>query len=526
MNPFIFEGHIMIYFFILSCSDNLLVKVYEEEKSIFVVPDSIDFGYINVNDYANETVSIINVGTEDFLIDNLFVDNENFYFNNSESFYIYPEETVDLEIFFEPEIFGTFAGDAQVHSSDIGGSEHVTLNGVGLASSLFVSTESVDFGQTEMGCTSEEIITLKNIGNSDLIIYSINEVSSNQSESYLDFGSLTAFPWTLSPSQEVDISTIYSPVDVGSDQGSIFIESNDSTNGIYTVYKSGEGIFEQTVSDTFLQSNIIMSDIIFVVDNSGSMSHIQNSLSNQIYSFMETINSLNLDYRLGFSSTDSSSFYSYNGLYWIDNNYLDPELWSQNVIYSLGTGGSAVERGVEFSAYLLQNSNIDGALSFMRSDANLSIIYISDEKDQSSGGWSSYLGFFDSIKQNTDMISIFSVIGDFPGGCTSYVNGYGRNIEFGEGYYDLSNHYNGSWFSICDEDWGLQLQEIASSIADRRSFALSNQSPKEDTIKVFVNGQEVFCWEYDEASNSVIFDINNIPEVNQTVNIEYSIYTC
>ena len=78
MNPFIFEGHIMIYFFIVSCSDNLLVKVYEEEKSIFVLPDSIDFGHINVNDYANETISIINVGTEDFLIDNLFVDNENY----------------------------------------------------------------------------------------------------------------------------------------------------------------------------------------------------------------------------------------------------------------------------------------------------------------------------------------------------------------------------------------------------------------------------------------------------------------
>lgn len=516
----------MIYFFLLSCSDNLLTKVYEEEKSIFVIPDSIDFGSVNVNDYANETVSVINVGTRDFFIDNLLINNENFYFDNPESFYIHPEETVELEILFEPENFGEFSGEAHVNNDDIDGLEIVTLYGMGSSSSLLVSSESIDFGQMEVGCLSQKTLTLKNIGNSDLTIYSINEVSSNQVESYLDFGSLPSFPWTLIPSQEIDISSVYSPVDLGVDQGSIFIESNDPANEILTVYKTGEGILEQKVSDTFLQSDIVMSDIIFVVDNSGSMLHIQNSLSSQIYSFMETINNLNLDYRLGFSSTDSSSFYHHDGLYWIDNSYLDPELWSQNVIYSLGTGGSAIERGIEFSTYLLQNMNIDGAGSFIRNDANLSIIYISDEKDQSTGGWNSYLSFFDSAKQNPDMLNIFSVIGDFPSGCTTNVNGYGRSIEFGEGYYDLSNHYNGSWFSICDEDWGLQLQEIASDIADRRSFALSDESPKEETIRVFVNGQEVFCWEYDEESNSVIFDINHIPEVNQTIEIEYSIYTC
>lgn len=513
----------MISFLLLSCSDNLLTKVYEEESSIYVIPDSIDFGDVGVSSFSQESITIINAGSNQVLLEDIVINSYEFYSDEINNLYINPDEIIDINVYFEPQNFGLYENNLELTHNDIDGESHVGLFGRGTSSSIVVEPSELNFGGMEVGCSAEEIVTIKNIGNSDLVIDSINQISINMSEVFIDYGSLPSFPWILVPSQEVDIVVGYSPLDIGLDQASLVIESNDPNNNIFSVYQSGEGISEYRVKDTFLQKDIVLSDIIFILDNSGSMSGIQNSLSNQIYSFMETINELNLDYRLGFSSTDSSNFYEADGLYWIDNLYTNPEIWSQDVISSIGTSGSGTEKGIEFSANLLQNNGVNGAGSFLRADANLAIIYISDEKDHSTGGWNMYTNFFDSIKSQLGMLNVFSVIGDHPSGCNT---SSGRHIEFGEGYYEITNYYSGHWFSICDESWGIQLQEIAASIADRRAFELSNENPKESSIKVYVNGQEVLCWEYDPISNSIIFDEDEVPEVSQTIEIEYAIETC
>ena len=57
-------------------------------------------------------------------------------------------------------------------------------------------------------------------------------------------------------------------------------------------------------------------------------------------------------------------------------------------------------------------------------------------------------------------------------------------------------------------------------------FTLDERDPIVDTIEVTVNGQVTLNWEYDEASNSVIFHDEYIPEEGQTIRIDYATWGC
>jgi hypothetical protein len=156
----------------------------------------------------------------------------------------------------------------------------------------------------------------------------------------------------------------------------------------------------------------------------------------------------------------------------------------------------------------------------------LVIVYVSDERDSSNGGWSSYYNFFDTIKPDVSMLRQFAVIGDWPSGCGWSQGSIWRNIEFGQGYYEMTQRYNGNWYSICAPDWGTQMQNLANTVTTRRMFSLEEPDPIEDSIVVYVNGQIANGWSYDSTNNTVVFDEDSIPESGQTITIEYGIWGC
>ena len=120
----------------------------------------------------------------------------------------------------------------------------------------------------------------------------------------------------------------------------------------------------------------------------------------------------------------------------------------------------------------------------------------------------------------------FAVIGDYPNGCNFPYSNYNRNIQFGEGYYEMTQRYNGAWYSICALDWGQQMQSLASTVTTQRVFDIEENDPVESTITVTVNGQITNEWSYDSLINAVIFNEDSIPEPNQTIEIEYAVWGC
>ena len=99
-------------------------------------------------------------------------------------------------------------------------------------------------------------------------------------------------------------------------------------------------------------------------------------------------------------------------------------------------------------------------------------------------------------------------------------------VGFGAGYYNMTQRYNGDWYSICAADWGNQMQDLADTVSTRKTFTLDEPDPIEESITVLINGQAATGWSYDPAGNAVVFAEDSVPEPSQTITIEYGIWGC
>lgn len=169
--------------------------------------------------------------------------------------------------------------------------------------------------------------------------------------------------------------------------------------------------------DFFTQLAQPKVDILFVVDNSGSMFQEQANLAANFSGFINQLQSIQppIDFHIGVTSTDTDNdallFSSADGTPPPDRNGTRGSLhgWSSSgksgsfiacdvnkncnapdvgqafaQMSKVGTGGSAVERGL-YAAVLALNlaANTQGASPFIRKDAALYVIFVSDEDDSS-----------------------------------------------------------------------------------------------------------------------------------------------
>ena len=144
-------------------------------------------------------------------------------------------------------------------------------------------------------------------------------------------------------------------------------------------------------------------------------------------------------------------------------------------------------------------------------------MHVSDEPEQSVNLWPYYVSLFQGMKDDPDDVVIHAVAGDYPGGCGS--------ASAGTGYYEATVATGGLFLSICATDWGSHLQEIAQASAGQLndSFELT-QLPVPETIEVQVDGiRTTTGWQYDAATNAVVFDRDHIPAGGSTVEVEYKL---
>ena len=445
----------------------------------------------------------------------------------SEEYIIQPGNSVEFNIYYNPETYENNNATIIIQSNDED-EEYLELpvTGNGDAPLLSIEPPVLYFGDISIGCSIEETITLRNNGNLNLIVSDVTQMATLPTDIVADFGSLPNLPWELVPGQEIDFNILYEPTDVNLDESQITVNSNDPVNSEVIIVQEGYGDIVHWFHNRYIQDESKIVDIVFVVDNSGSMNDQQQELAYQMNDFVSILQSMNVDYHLGFITTDSAMFQQYDGYDWIDNRHPDPVIWAANVINSIGTGGSPFEQGIyyaqAFSSFAASSS------SYWRPNSNFVIVYISDEPDYSPNSYTSYFPFFDNIKSSPSLVRQFAVIGDYPSGCLliNSANGTSYNVPFGGGYYEMTQRYNGQAYSICAPDWGMQMQNLATEVSVRASFEMSERNVMEDTIEVRVNGQLSYEWIYDESTNSIIFNSDAIPDGGNTVEIDYAILGC
>src|SRR5206468_506725 len=75
-------------------------------------------------------------------------------------------------------------------------------------------------------------------------------------------------------------------------------------NPYTTVGLKGEGTTDTHQTDRFDQNSRPKSDVLFVIDNSGSMGDKQNALASNASNFMQIATQLNTDFHIAVVSTD------------------------------------------------------------------------------------------------------------------------------------------------------------------------------------------------------------------------------
>ncbi len=284
-------------------------------------------------------------------------------------------------------------------------------------------------------------------------------------------------------------------------------------------------------TDRIVQTTVPSVDVLWVIDDSCSMSEEQTALTTNFPKFMNFFVDSGLDYHVGVVSTDMDDFAKSGKLQpdpWSGIKYLDPDVAEPVPVFQriadLGTWGSASEegRGAAYSALELR-ADTDNA-GFAREDAYLSIVVISDEDDYTAGDpidLPNFITWLTNEKPNLDMLSFSSIVGP-PGGCSS-------SYESGDEYLAVTAAVGGIEWSICDPNWDQVLEELGMQAAGlRREFFLS-QIPIEDTLAVWVEEEgaridfiDGLDFTYSRPRNSITFS-SFVPQPLSEIYVEYEV---
>lgn len=353
-------------------------------------------------------------------------------------------------------------------------------------------------------------------------------------------GTSLAAPYAMSipagGNAEVSVRFFPTRINPPEHSGLLVVENNVTTES--TVPLHGTGTPNSSQTDNFAQLSENKVDILWVVDDSGSMDEEQNALATNFQSFVQFADSLGgVDYQLGVTTTEIND--PVGGDLWACSGYnkvIKSSDANREAAFQCASrvtnppggnrrpnpgGSDEAEAGLQAARLALDHPTIDNEnAGFLRDDARLAVIMVSDEEDQSPGSVSLYVDFFRNIKgfRNPQLVQVSAIAGPVPGGCAT--------AEAGTRYRDAVGQLNGQFESICTNSWSTMLANMGLDVfALREAWSLSRLADG-TTVVVRVNGSSVpqdaaNGWTYDPASNSIDFHGDAVPDPGSRIDVQY-----
>ncbi len=330
--------------------------------------------------------------------------------------------------------------------------------------------------------------------------------------------------------------------------------------------------------DTYAQQGASKIDVLWVVDNSGSMASRQENLARNFQSFIELFARGSIDYRLGVTTTD---IFKEQGRLVGTPKVVGPATpnavtaFANNV--KVGILGSPYEAGLEAAhlAIEVQKATNEAKVEackraclasrpscpaecetktefeFLRAGAYLYIVFVTDEEDESAEDVRYYYRYFETAKGigNDGTVTTAAIMGDVP------TNTCGATP--GTRYKALSDLTGGEVGSVCDANFAATLKKLATNaVGLKRKFALQAK-PNLQTLLVRLKypcnvaaetltpcasvdrsqcegaeagAQNLVCtpvqggpdgWTYEAANNVVYFAGESVPGLSAQVELQY-----
>lgn len=288
-------------------------------------------------------------------------------------------------------------------------------------------------------------------------------------------------------------------------------------SGIHVVYEEVEVpiyIYEEVPTDpglvwvdSFLQPQSVDGvDIIWVIDTSGSMNRYDEQLMAGIQAMLLALPESG--WRLAMLTNDPS-YASIEAQFPLVPG--DDIVDAENMYNNMGRGHR--EEGFDASYEYLVNNEY--AQTWLRYDAALLVVFVSDEEEQSDDHFPTvdgYISWYQGLRNGSAFLS--SIVNIDPSESLCNTNAYNN----GDRYIEATEHFGGQIVDVCSEDWSAGVVDAASRLEPYEYIQLTH-GPIEESIRVFINGALNYDWYYSATDNTIYFTV--IPGGNDLVEVGY-----
>lgn len=407
---------------------------------------------------------------------------------------------------------------------------------------LVLTPSLLEFGEVSAGCTSAfRSINLYNTCTEPIILHAVEVNPSSEFSLSTPIASDVVIPPL--PSAPVVMQVGYAPVDPGSDVGALtFRVAEPLGEAVSKLQLQGRGLERPMQTDRYTQGSRPPMDVLLVVDDSCSMADRHTALAHESANLLMQLAERGIDYHIGVTTssqrqdctpsgcTPSRSIASGGEL------HVDTPTGTRVVTPSTPNGAEVLARLVQVGTMgnereeplatavlaltppLSQNENG----GFLRDDATLFLVVVSDAADASPEAVETYVSRLQAVKNLPSLVSCaaFAATDASSPSCA-------KDAEPGvERYEALAAAMYGEVFDICQTGFSEMFSQWAIlGWRPRGQFYLNTTPDMSVPVTVTVNGTPVApgatTWQFNSQSNSVDFADGAWPPDDSTLEVTY-----
>ena len=250
------------------------------DATLSVTPNPVDFGDVETETSATQTVTLSNTGEDPLPISSIFAaaPGTNDYTVSGDNFPSVPaggSETVTVT--FLPPVGGTRTGELVIQT-DADLEARVPLTGTGIEPDLTVSPDPLPFGTIDLEDTVTKTLTIDNPKSVDVAVTGISIDNA-------DFTVTSATSFTVPGEGQATVNVQYDPSTTGLTQGTLTVNTDAGFTREVTVAGEARDV-SVSVSPTPVEFSGVLrentAEIIVTVSNTGTvgLSNINTSITN------------------------------------------------------------------------------------------------------------------------------------------------------------------------------------------------------------------------------------------------------
>ncbi len=415
----------------------------------------------------------------------------------------------------------TFAFEAHVDPDDVVAEtredDNVWFGRALEVNEVIVQPQFVEFDVVQTGCRETRIVRIENRSEERILLAGVSVVGD---PAYRLSGPLT--PRSLSPASDpfgVSKATyqLHLEPDAPGDLGA-FLEvrtSEQLDNAVY-IPISARAEEQPTHVEPRAQPPGPIVDVLLVVDRSVSMNVELGELDTFLPQWISTLKTTSTQFEIGVISADAGDGRGQLIGSPVSSEAVDPVRDLSEKLDLLAT-----ETDFDNTSFEAARLSMLHHRGWLREDAALSIVFLSDRDDQSAEPVGFYAEALRTAKADVRQIVVNAIVLDGSSRCLDQPPA--------DRYLEMIGSFNGTTSAICDVDAYQPLWwRPFSSFGLPHEFKL-DRTPRPETLTVRVDGvleppvdsrgREI--WRHDRWSNVVTFSLEDAPRAGSLINFEY-----